>query len=544
MINSEFLAEPFAQFLPTVFLYAELHFRFKWSGSRYFQKEPEILADLPIRIEPNRDIPILLIIKDSHLFPITLKYVEIVIYKSNKIIQSQTFQYNTQLNINWWDDTVMIDPEGISGDIEIYVEFMYNVGGQDKKCTIHNYPLCSHDKLKTYISKYPYPNDGNVLYGDIHYHSNLTEDMVEFGAPLKATLAMAESLGLDFFCNTDHSYDLDDVPGSWTETDPTLEKWNKSRIEINTLNNGNPGKSFIIPSEELSLHNKDGRNIHALILNHSTFLPGSGDGAEEPFNFHADYNTKTIHDSLDNESLCIAAHPFNPVPLVQWFFVKRGKWQLEDIVEENVAGIQIVNGALDEGFYEGLKIWKELLLDGYHKFIYAGNDAHGNFNIYRQIKIPMLSLYEKNEQLFGEFRTGVHTNGNNRTINSAITSMKNGNCFVTNGPFINITFQNNGPIYEMGSTVRLNYGIITVSIISTPEFGMIKKITIIKGVIGENKEVDYFTIMNPREYKLIKDFKINSDSNCYFRCEVELDSINEKRIFAMSNPIWLSPNIN
>ncbi|HIN19674.1 MAG TPA: hypothetical protein EYM76_02225, partial [Candidatus Marinimicrobia bacterium] len=181
MINSEFLAEPFAQFLPTVFLYAELHFRFKWSGSRYFQKEPEILADLPIRIEPNRDIPILLIIKDSHLFPITLKYVEIVIYKSNKIIQSQTFQYNTQLNINWWDDTVMIDPEGISGDIEINVEFMYNVGGQDKKCTIHNYPLCSHDKLKTYISIYPYPNDGNILYGDIHYHSNLTEDMVEFG---------------------------------------------------------------------------------------------------------------------------------------------------------------------------------------------------------------------------------------------------------------------------------------------------------------------------------------------------------------------------
>ncbi|SVE45939.1 uncharacterized protein METZ01_LOCUS498793, partial [marine metagenome] len=28
MINSEFLAEPFAQYLPTVFLYAELHFRF------------------------------------------------------------------------------------------------------------------------------------------------------------------------------------------------------------------------------------------------------------------------------------------------------------------------------------------------------------------------------------------------------------------------------------------------------------------------------------------------------------------------------------
>ena len=73
---------------------------------------------------------------------------------------------------------------------------------------------------------------------------------------------------------------------------------------------------------------------------------------------------------------------------------------------------------------------------------------------------------------------------------------------------------------------------------------MIKKVTIIRGVIGENKEVDYFKIMIPREYKITKDLKIKSDSNCYFRCEVELDSINKKRVFAMSNPIWLSPNIN
>ena len=73
MINSDFLIEPFAQIIPTVLLYAELHFRFKWTGSRYFQKEPEILADLPIRIEPENDIPILLIIKDAHLYPIILR---------------------------------------------------------------------------------------------------------------------------------------------------------------------------------------------------------------------------------------------------------------------------------------------------------------------------------------------------------------------------------------------------------------------------------------------------------------------------------------
>ena len=68
--------------------------------------------------------------------------------------------------------------------------------------------------------------------------------------------------------------------------------------------------------------------MHALILNNSNFLPGQGDSAEKAFNFYADYNTKTVHDSLDEKSLCIAAHPFSPVPLLQWLFVKRGKSRL------------------------------------------------------------------------------------------------------------------------------------------------------------------------------------------------------------------------
>ncbi len=105
--------------------------------------------------------------------------------------------------------------------------------------------------------------------------------------------------------------------------------------------------------------------MHALILNNSHFLPGQGDGAEEAFNFYAHYNTKTVHASLDENSLCIAAHPFSPVPLVQWFFVKRGKWLLKDILENNLAGLQIVNGDLGRGYQHGIKIWIRLLLDGY-----------------------------------------------------------------------------------------------------------------------------------------------------------------------------------
>ena len=68
------------------------------------------------------------------------------------------------------------------------------------------------------------------------------------------------------------------------------------------------------------------------ILNNKTFLPGAGDGAEKPFHFDCNYNTLNIYDDLEEDSLCIAAHPFNSVPLLQWLFFKRGNWEKEDII--------------------------------------------------------------------------------------------------------------------------------------------------------------------------------------------------------------------
>ena len=58
------------QILPFIFLYTEIHHRFKYIGCKYYKKEPEIIVDIPHRIEPNQDIPLLVLDKDSHNFPI------------------------------------------------------------------------------------------------------------------------------------------------------------------------------------------------------------------------------------------------------------------------------------------------------------------------------------------------------------------------------------------------------------------------------------------------------------------------------------------
>ena len=156
-----------------ILLYAELHYKFKWIGSRYFQNEPEILADLPFRIEPEKKIPILLLIKDSNRFPIVLNSVLINIYQLNNKIYSESYTYNKSISQKWWNKTIFIDTKGIEGNIDIHVEFDYLINGLQKQCITHNYPQSKIDQLNTYISNYKYPNDQNTYYGDLHYHTNL-----------------------------------------------------------------------------------------------------------------------------------------------------------------------------------------------------------------------------------------------------------------------------------------------------------------------------------------------------------------------------------
>ena len=523
----------------SILMYTEVHYKFKYLGSKYYNNEPEILSDIPIRIEPHKKIPVLILIKDSNLYPIKLINIKINIYQSNQLIDTIRKDYNQNIKSIWWYKTIFYNPKDISGLIELEVIFKYKINNEIKKCNMHNYLQCSNSKMKTFISKYKYPNNGNVLFGDLHYHSNLTEDMVEFGAPLKSTLYAAESMGLDFFCNTDHSYDLDDIEGSWTETDPKLTKWNDSRKLIKKLNSNKKFSSFIIPSEELSLHNSKGENIHALILNNQAFLPGAGDGAEKPFNFDSLYNTNSVYEKLENDALCIAAHPFNKVPITQKFFFKRGIWNEEDSINKDLAGFQIVNGINDRDYKISKKNWINLLLKGYKKYIYAGNDAHGNFNLFRQISMPMISIKEDKKQLFGYYRTAIIYDNKNKNIPNIIQLLKKGRCYITNGPLLIMNIKSVENKFPIGSVITINRSKLNLNILgqSSSEFGLIKKIIIKRGDLRKEKEIDEMIIDNIKNYHFSYNFDIDFTGKCYYRLELYLDNNNN---FALTNPIWIN----
>ena len=203
--------------------------------------------------------------------------------------------------------------------------------------------------------------------------------------------------------------------------------------------------------------------------------------------------------------------------------------------------IKILNGELDNVFYLSLSIWIKLLLEGYHKYIYAGNDAHGNFNQYRQISIPMLTLKEEKKQLFGQFRTGVIIQGKSKNVGNTLNSLKKGNCFITTGPLLKIICRLDNSIYNMGSTVDNNAGVLELIIKSSPEFGIIENIIIKKGIIGEKVEVDHFIISNLKEFNFNHKFEIDTSVHCYYRCAAKFSLNRDVKTFAFSNPIWLKP---
>ena len=527
------------QILPLIFLYTEIHHRFKFFGSKYFKKEPEINADIPHRVEPAHDIPLLILIKDSHKFPVTLLKIDINISNRQENF-THKIEVNEDISELWWERTYYLDRPLLSGLVEINTSITYVVDDKMKTCTNHNLPIKNSLPLHTFLSDSPFPREEKIIYGDLHYHTNVTEDMVEFGAPLEPTYIASKALGLDFVCNTDHSYDIDDKIDSWSETDPELTKWNNSQEKIKQLNLDYGFRHFMIPSEELSLHNLDGYNIHALILNNEAFLPGQGDGAEKPFDFSCKFNTSTLANALEDKAICIAAHPCAPVPFAQKMFFKRGKWNFDDLAMNHISGLQFFNGEIDESFQDGLEMWKRLILSGYKKFIYAGNDAHGNFNKYRQIKIPMISIHEKDTQILGECRTGVILEKYSESkIESTVSSLKMGRCFITNGPLFYIEAYLEKQ-YQMGDTVQGNIIKLQINFSSTEELGNYGVIEVFKGVINDMAE----TLIEEIEIKgnqFSSTIEICARKNMYVRAEFSGNSYRGERI-ALTNPIWIKPS--
>ncbi len=222
------LAENYLWLIPVFFfLYAEIHFRIPGIFSRYYKKEPEIIADVPSRLDPGQPLPVLVLIKDAHMFPVRLLHITANIYRNGqKYVLLNERPEKLSVEKPLWSKLYFIRlPKEVDGRVRMDVVITFEINGKAKTVRNDNYALTSHSPFEILIDRDPLPKKEKWRLGDLHYHSNYSSDQVEFGAPLDVSKQIAKTMGIDFFAVTDHSYDLDDLPDNYLQNDPLLSKW-------------------------------------------------------------------------------------------------------------------------------------------------------------------------------------------------------------------------------------------------------------------------------------------------------------------------------
>lgn len=523
-------------FFPLPIAYAEIHYRFRFFFNLLKKHEPEIIADVPSRLLKNEPMPVLLLVKDAHLYPITLLKIEVFIGTQKAFRQELETKIDSHFYERIFEIPVHSFPEG---NQPILVKIVYRIKNKVRTCFNDNYRQTSHAPLNCYFSPTPLPAAKGWGYGDLHSHSSYTEDQIEFGAGIPVMRRIARAIGLDFFAVTDHSYDLDDFPDNYLQNDPALTKWKAFQQECHALNSKADGP-IIVPGEELSVGNHKRQNVHLLIWNNPDFIKGTGDGGEKWFRFKPDYNLQQIPSLISKQAMVVPAHPAESVSLAQKIFINRGNWHEKDLRHPFLNGLQFINGGNWQEIEQGIQLWTRLLLEGRRLAPLAGNDAHGHFARTREINIPFLLLQERMKHLFGRWRTGLFFAHAPRSPQDVLAAIKTGRVFVTNGPFLNMQVLNNGQTFHLGQEVPAVDQIV-LQAISTPEFGSITRLALFWGDLEQKKEnlVWEKSFDQTQEFNRTKKISLPlSGKNGYIRSQV-ITTTRKNHYMALTNAIWI-----
>jgi hypothetical protein len=469
--------------------YAETHFRLPIS--RLFRKEPVILVDAPFQVCPGIPCPVWLIIRNASRFPVYIS--EIYGEWKNADEQSISFKLPIQKQFNGkfhFEELNFEKPQN-TGTWLLKIFIKYKINNKNKICERWNYPFLQPKPLVVNFLKEAPPKPDGWVAGDIHCHSSYTSDSVEFGAAPTVLQKAAKSVGLDFFCITDHSYDL-----------LNEKKFQKMKNEILNLNS--PEMPMLIAGEEISCGNSKNQNVHLLIYGNENYIEGHGDGGRRWWNTNPDLNIKEAVYSCKNEKYdtpVIAAHPKLQMLFVEKLLLKRGHWNFNDLIANEIDGVEFWNGFRGKDFYEGRKLWIKCLLSGHMLLPIGGNDAHGDLNSYTAIKRPLWSLKCNMEHLFGLVRTIIPHTG--KSPFSEIPE----NLYLTDGPALWL---------EKGS----EHGKFTLHAKSTADLGKFLSIAIFRGEHGENSNFEKKEEMQINN-SLNFDFEVLLNNSLYVRAECE-----------------------
>jgi hypothetical protein len=514
-------------------LYAEIHFRFPFLPSRLWRREPEIIADIPHRLEPGQSLALLLVVTHADRYPITLEEIVVTQQPASGESSVSAFALNTRIDEQYWHKTLHV-PTDADGALAVDVAISYTV--RNKRRTVHadNLPGTSRQPLKTWVANEPLPYSEGWLAGDLHVHSRATADQVEFGPPVEGLAALGRAQGLSWCAVTDHSYDLDDAEEFYVKPDPDWPRWN--RLVREAESNSVDGFAIVV-GEEVSVRNDRGRTVHLLGMGMTDPLPGTGDGAESWRPGRCELSIPEAIAAISSQGgIAVASHPAAGVPILERWLFGRGGWSQIDACADGLCGLQVWNGIANTSSRTGLSLWNRKILAGRRVLALAGNDSHGDMSRSRQIKTPCWSLAERTNHLYGHLKTVVKSDV--ATPSAVMTGIKCGSAIVTSGPWLGLGLvdrNDDGDSTDIGGTFAKATGVLTVETESTDEFGRIDDVRVFCGDTQTRVETELFRSQPDQRSRWTKAEQAELPRRGYVRAEL----VTETGCRAVSNPIWI-----
>lgn len=527
-----------------VYGYAEIHYTF-FRYSIINRGYPEILIDMPWRVDPGQLIPVVCIVKDADKFPVKLKKIT-ARYKTEQgeMGEKALLEESCSLRVEdhyWYMLSFIEPPEMQTGKFIISVEIEAVKNGFKKIIMSDNYPGLSHAPFEVFVSPWEMPSFDGWHYGDAHYHTDVTQDQVEFGAPVEVASTMGKSMGLSWLVASDHSYDLDIALGEFFRRDPKLTRWHKMREDTQAVNSRN-NDFFVIPAEEVSCGNCKFHNIHLLAFDTPYFIPGKGDGVKRGLNKRPDLSLrKCLNRINDTGGFAYAAHPEEGNGFLGTLMLNRDHWRDRDYAQGGYSGMQFWNGNEDKAFSKAYEKWIQLLLEGRRLFILGGNDSHGDFNRCRKVKYPNTRLSEEYDHIFGKTRTYAYCQ-NGLSVSAILDALRNGRTVVTNGTLAVFQVYNSaGQEAGIGDDITGQEFSLTINVRSSEEFGSINEINLYRGdlvtKIEQIEKTFKANITDTNVYDCVFVHNTTHKNRGYFRIEAT-SSAKGKRYRCFTNPIW------
>lgn len=477
--------------LPLFALYAETHFRFfRGQPSLLYRRFPEVLFDMPRRLAPGRDLPVVLVLNDIDRFPVVVESIALTISRSGGAPRVLELGDGRGCRlVHPFDGRCAVylftvpRSELAPGLVHVNGKVTVRAGKRREHVLNDNFAGSSRLAMSCFVADEPLPAGDRCVYGDMHVHSQFSESHVEFGLPLEAIERLTAAYGLGFVAVTDHSYDLSTDVENHMRSNLDAPRWALLRSET-VLRGG--GDVLMLPGEEVSCLNAKGEVVHLCGIGIREFIPGSLDGARRGRRREPQLPIAEVVERIHAQGgLAYAAHPGARAGLLQHLLLSRGIWHPYDITDA-LDGFQASNGDFDGQWVRGRHLWLAALRSGARLPLLAGNDAHGDFNRYRCVKMPFLSIYEHMERHLGFVRTGVY--GKIAGSSELYDAIRQGRTFVTAGPFLALRRGPQTPCVVGETCAMPGPGEMHVEVCGSAETGAVEQVRVYALVEGEARE--------------------------------------------------------